>query len=190
MLTIIEKAASKALTTTVAVEAELGSFDANERGLVEEMILRASATVETLCGRTFALERVRETSASVLRQGGSLTLSRWPIAEIHSVTANGSALGDDAYALDHGILSGAFGRVAVEYSAGYVLPGVEGRDLPYDIERVVIELVKLDWLSRGRDASIRSEDVDGVSSIAFFGAGSTMSAVTAPLAAYRVPVAL
>ncbi|WP_182422306.1 hypothetical protein [Aureimonas sp. ME7] len=188
MLTVVDPSESKALTTLEAVKRELGAPD--QDALLMEMILRASATVETLCGRSFARERVRETSSGVVRLGGSVTLSRWPIVEIHSVTANGAEMEDDRYDLDHGVLTGAFGRVVVEYTAGYVLPGQDGRDLPHDIERVVIELAKNDWHSRSRDMSIRSEDVDGVSNLSFFGSGSTINAITAPLAAYRVPVAL
>lgn len=186
MLEIIIPTKSKALTTYGAVANEIGDVG---QGLVEELILRASSTVETICGRSFALERVRQTFGGHGARGASVTLARWPVVEIHAVTANGSALPADRYELEHGVLLGGYGRVVVEYTAGYVLPGEEGRNLPHDIERVVIQLVKQDFFLHGRDPSIRSEDVDGVGSTSYFGAGSLFDAEAA-LARYREPVAL
>lgn len=188
MLTIVAPTATRALTTVAAVESELGVT--GQDALITEFILRASAMVETFCGRSVALERVRETSPCALRGGAGIALTRWPIVEIHSVTANGVELATDRYHVDHGILTGAFGNVVVEYTAGYVLPGEEGRTLPHDIERVVVALVKMDWHGRNRDQSIRTETVEDLGNFTYFGSGSAVDAVTAPLGPYRMPVAL
>ncbi len=190
MLTIVTPATSTALTTVEAMREELG-LDAAD-GLLGEFILRASAMVESLCGRSFARERVRETIRARL-SGGPILPRRWPVAAIVALTIDGKAVDPVEVSFDEGMFerAGGWGREAViTYDAGYVLPGSAGRTLPYDIERVVVELVKTDWHNRDRDTSIRSEDVDGVSSMSFFGSGSTLAAITAPLAAYRLPVAL
>lgn len=190
MLTIVTPAESKALTTVGAVCSEIGSDAAGP--LLDEFILRASAMVESMCGRSFARERVRETIRPRLH-GGPILPRRWPVVGIVSLTIDGETVDPSEVAFDEGTFerAGGWGReVVIIYDAGYVLPGHEGRTLPHDIERVVVELVKTDWHNRDRDTSIRSEDVDGVSSMSFFGSGSTFAAITAPLAAYRLPVAL
>jgi len=50
----------------------------------------------------------------------------------------------------------------VAYTAGFILPGASGRNLPYAIEGAVVALVSDYWASSGRDPTLRAESIPGV----------------------------
>lgn len=176
MLTIVRPAESHRLTTLAVVKGELrltgGADDAYLAGLVDQ----ASAAVRTWCGRTFAAEAVRE-AVDAPRSAG-LMLSRWPVVSIEAVTVAGLSCNPALFEADESgtfyRLDGAgqrigwcFGRIVVEYTAGFILPGKPGRTLPEDIERATLTLVKAEFFARTRDPLIRSEDVNGAVSTAY-----------------------
>lgn len=177
MLTIVRPAESHRLTTLAAVKAELrltgGADDEYLSGLVDQ----ASAAVRTWCGRPFAAEAVREVLDAAPRMWG-VTLARWPVVSIEAVTVAGLSCNPSLFEADEsgtlyrldGVaqrVGWCSGRIVVDYTAGFVLPGKPGRNLPEDIERATLTLVKAEFFARTRDPLIRSEDVNGAVSTAY-----------------------
>ena len=176
-LTIIEAAAIKKLTTLDRVKAELGVSGAADDAYLGALINEVSTAVATWCRRCFARETVRQVFRLETARR-SLALARWP-----NITINAISIGDTDFspvefeADDSGLLyrldaSGnrtdwCRGRVTVEYDAGYVLPGEEDRDLPQDIERAALMLIKADWYARDRDPLIRTDATEGIGSTAY-----------------------
>lgn len=200
MLTIITAGVSRALTTFDAVKAELAMSDGTDDIFISSLVEQASAAVEGWCGHPLAAETVRETfDVRCSFAAPDLLLSRIPVTSVLSVTVDGSVLAEDRYEFDgeagflYALTSTASrgywspGRVAVEYAAGYVLPGQEGRTLPHDIERAAIIIARNAYASRGRDPTLRSDDVEGIGSQAFGLASTFTSEVAELLARYRAP---
>src|SRR5690606_7857781 len=84
----------------------------------------------------------------------------------------------------------ARGKIVVTYGAGFLLPDDDDRDLPLDIERACIAIVKADYLGRTRDPNMRSDATDGLGAVAWqVGGHRTASGwpadVEALLAPYR-----
>lgn len=204
MLTVITPAASHALTTLDAIKTELVETGTADDGWFGAAIDRASATVRSFCRRPFALETVRETirlSAPV----GALTLARWPVVSVASVTEGGKTLAPDDYETDADTgfvhrLTGSDQRrdwpatkIVVEYAAGYILPDDPARTLPEDIERAAILLVRSQWFARNRDPLVKAEETDGVGRSEYWiggpAGGSTLPTdVEALLLPYRQPL--
>ena len=177
MLTLISPAAHRRLTTVEAIKVELALTGGTDDACLEALIDQASDAIAAWCGRSLALEGVRET---LYRDGwaGMLMLSRWPVVSIEAVMIGGAALAPGSVEVEDGGLlhrlddSGQrvgwpSGRMMVEYSAGYILPGLPGRTLPKDIERAAITLVKAWFMSRARDPQIKAETVDGIGSTSY-----------------------
>ncbi|MGJ5163166.1 hypothetical protein [Bradyrhizobium sp. HKCCYLR1051] len=128
-----------------------------------------------------------------------LQLSTWPVLSIDSVTEDGTALVRDT---DY-LLDSAAGRLfrldgsgntttwsarpkVVQYDAGFDA-------VPDEVADAVIRMVTSRWAAKGRDKSLRSEDIPGVVSrqwwIATGGeAGNMPPDITDLLDNYRVPV--
>ena len=174
MLNVITAAASSDLTTRAMVKAELGITGGGDDAWLDTTITRASAAIARWCNRTFALETVRDTFR-LDRYLPDLSLSRFPVVSIASVTVAGTALdpaADYEAGADNGLLYRIDSRgkfmcwpsevVVVEYDAGFVLPGQQGRTLPPDVEQATILLVKETWFARGRDPLVKMEDIAGI----------------------------
>ncbi|HVI27618.1 hypothetical protein [Hansschlegelia sp.] len=182
MLTVVTPAASRRLTTVEHVRADLGLDAASPTAeQIERFIDQASAAAARFCRRTFARETVLQTVRGCdLRRG--VILERGPVASIASVTWNGGALSPAEFEVDRGVvhrLSASGERfawwgssLAVQYVAGFVLPGENGADLPADVERAAILLVGAAFSTQSRDPLVKSEDVDGLGSISFWVPGS------------------
>ncbi|MCO5132443.1 MAG: hypothetical protein M9932_18125 [Xanthobacteraceae bacterium] len=177
-LTIIEAAAETKLTTIAAAKAEMQLTSGADDAYLTTLIDQASDAVRSWCKRVFAIETVRE-SIYPDTPGKSLMLSRWPVVAIAAVTINGvvedvaNVEAEDSGHLFRLDASGCraswpSGRIVVEYSGGYVLPGQPNRTLPNDIERAALSLVRGSWFARTRDPLIRSEAVDGIGSTDYF----------------------
>lgn len=204
MLTVITPAASHALTTLDAIKTELrGDAGTADDGWLGDAIDRASATVRRFCNRPFALETVREAirPAASLE---SLSLERWPVVSIVSITEGGRTLATTDYETDDDAgfvhrLTGADQRrpwpatkIVVEYQAGYVLPGDPARTLPEDIERAVIGLVVRLWCRRGTSDPVRSATYSDGSNVTYsvndaLNVDGLPSEVAGLLAPYRLP---
>ena len=181
MLTVNAAAANRKLTTLAAVKTELGIADSAQDEALSAMIDQMSAAVESFCNRVFAIDAVTE---SVRLPQGSfdrpeagvsfLRLSRWPLIGVTSVTEDGTALALTDFEADFSAgtllrLDGAGRRrrwnaecVVVVYSGGYKLPADEGRTLPFDIELATIEMVRLRYMTKSRDPSLKSINIPGV----------------------------
>ncbi len=199
MLNVITPATKRDLTTLDAVKLELEVTDGTADTYLGGLIGQASGAIESWCGRVFAREVVRET-VHLTEPAAVLLLSRFPIAAITSpITTEAGSLTPALYEAQDGTgmvyrltSSGARsvwspGRILVDYAAGFLLPGDEGRDLPPDIERAAILAVRNAWHTRGRDQTVRSEDVDGVGSFSYGLPASLPADVTDLLAPYRLP---
>lgn len=169
MLTVVAPAESSALTTLEALKAELALSATGDDVWLTDTIARASATIERWCGRVFALETVAE-SFRIDRATDLLVLSRWPVAAVVNIVASGVGLAADGWELDaaNGDLYRLgvgdqrkvwpIGKTVVTYSAGFILPGAEGRNLPADIEAACIALCVRAFHAKGRDPALRSYD--------------------------------
>ena len=175
---VMERSSETRLTTLAAARAELDLASGADDDFLATLISQASDAVTSWCGRTFALETVRETIDLPVSSPAILP-SRWPLVDIVSVHRGGEAITvadietDDAgliYRLDDAgdRLDWPRGSLLIAYRAGYVLPNSAGRTLPNDIERAALILVRAAFFARSRDPLIRSETVDGAGSIDFF----------------------
>jgi len=185
-LTVTDPAASKSLTRLDTVKAELGiSGTAQDENLLR-MIQEQSAVAVSSCNREFALETVEE-RFHLDGAVDALRLSRAPVADtdaIESVTVDGVEVdGGELEVVNPGPAASAKlyrldaagdripwcgRRIVVEYSGGYELL----EDLPQDVERAVIELVKLRHFAAARDPLVKGEGLDGVMNQQFWVGGT------------------
>lgn len=193
LLTVVTAAEQTALTTVQAFKDEMGITTADEDVWIEAQINRMSAAIcsyidvpaatngtRTL-GRETLSERFRYSECKIV-------LARVPVSSIVSVTDFSAEIVDPAeYELD-----GATGflwrlttgtpnnRISwttentIVYQAGYLLPGQDGRDLPYDIEDAALSMMKSARASRTRDPLVKSLEVYDVESVSYW-VGSTGS---------------
>ena len=154
-----------------------------DAGYIQTLIDAASGIISRWCRREFG----QATYTEVLRfppHGGytgrglsKLMLSRCPVVSVTSVTeGTDSALTpstDFETDLDNGFLyrlDGADSRrdwtaskVTAVYVAGWKLPGDTSPTLPAEIERACVLLVRDNYLTRGRDITLRGVTLDGAS---------------------------
>lgn len=162
MITIITPATKAQLTTVNAVKEQLCINDTAKDGQINRAILTATDFIQRITGQVFAKETIEEKVAGF--GDTNLMLTRTPIISVASIMYNAEPVIDfeitDAKA---GFLYRESGWVwttnrfwpgdpipssekkdfIVTYDAGYVMPGVTGRNLPYDLEDVAIELVRI-----------------------------------------------
>lgn len=200
LLTVTTPAASRLLTTPAAALAELG-LDAPPPRL-PALLAQASSAIAAHCGRVWGRETVQEVFRLDRVPANPLPLARWPVAGVPVVTEDGAALaaGTD-WELDGpaGLLWRLGGdartpwrcnKVVVAYTAGWLLPGQDGRDLPEAVERACLLAVAAAWHAAGRDPALRSESTEGVGSASYLdpreGAGGLPAAAAELLAPFRV----
>lgn len=169
-VTVIAPAASTALTTLTAAKLDLTIVGTDEDAVLTDLIAQASASLAGWIGRPLARETVRQTFRPT-RPEPSLCLSRFPVASVTSVTI-ATAVQDPAtiecdrasgilYRLNNAqrYLAWPADVVTVEYSAGWLLPGQDGRDLPADIEAAAVALVRRAYHAAGRDPVLKGMDI-------------------------------
>lgn len=199
MLTVLSPAGATDLTTVAAVKAALDIAGTDHDALLSDLIARTSAAIATHCGRVFGREPVRETLRPE-RPVPSVALSRLPVVAIASVTMDDAPLADTAFEIDgtagtlrrldakRRYLCWEAGVIEVAYTAGWLLPGEAGRDLPADVEHAAVLLVSRWWHARARDPLERSTSVDGVASTSHWtGAPAFTPEVAALLDGHRLP---
>ncbi len=202
-VTVIAPAKVRDLTTAANARADLGlPAGAPADDQLKRFIAQASASAASFCRRTFGRETVRERFEIDWRRcrdedADGLLLSRAPVVQIVSVKVDSLTLAPTAYQLEErpahpvslfylrSVVDGeprAWGgrSVAVEYEAGWLLPGetrgeppTTALDLPADVERAVIQLVGASASASGRDAMVKSEDVEGVGSTSWYVQGAS-----------------
>lgn len=194
-----------ALTTLDRVKTELGIVEADSDALLAAKIREASSDI---FARIWAQPRETITETFWPRPWQvcgpeALVLSRRPVVSVTSVTVDGSAVDSSLYRLAAAGMLHALAAdgaptewsiaksVVVTYVAGYTMPcEVANYDLPPALEAACVELVSSYWLSRGRDPTVRQEDVPGLGSQTFWvGAigevGSLPPGVEAKIAPYK-----
>jgi hypothetical protein len=181
MLTVIEPAATTALTTLDRVKLGLGITDDANDELLEIQILEQSEFVCALLNTAMAADGTRtlglETVEEILE---APTLSRIPVVEIEEVRDGNGTLFDPAdYLVDKatgrfiGPASAAWWNlvynftppaipIIVRYKAGWRLPGDENRNLPRVIETGAISRVTSVRAAGSRDPNVKAEDIPGV----------------------------
>lgn len=177
---VLEPPPSTWLTSLEAVKLTLGITDNSQDELLGSLIASASDFVKSYTGRDFALQTVKESLAG--RGLPDLVLSLTPIVEVEKVEFDDTEI-DDWVILDKeaGFIQRKFGfnstnipydtinrfpsnyeekRWHVTYTGGYVLPSFgcsQGqRNLPYDLERAIIGMVKTAISSLQFDGTMKS----------------------------------
>ena len=177
---VVTPGASLDLTVLATVKTELGITDSDSDAWLQSKITQTSVAIASACRRVFQ----QETIADYFNLGWrscdeALVLSRFPVNEVVSVTESNSVLPVDQYDVDsskgmlyrmRGDCRSAWtgGRIAVTYSAGYVLLTT----LPHDLEQACILLVKQNYFAKTRDPLIKSVAIPGVSTYDYW-VGST-----------------
>ena len=167
---VLVEADARDLTILETVKSELGIVKNDHDDVLSRLIHQQSAAAETYCNRVFA----KETLVDHLRlygqwAVGNLILSRYPVESITSIVEDDVTL--DAALFDFDPATGIvwrldasgypqpfYSNVVATFVAGYELLA----ELPHDIERAVILMVKQAWYARTRDPLVKSEDVPGV----------------------------
>lgn len=199
MLEIITPAESRDLTTLEVVKAECGITDTASDTRIERLITQASVAIGSWCCRAFAGEEVRETLQDQPSRCPHRVLSRHPIISITSITIDGTTIDPSGYQVNTAlgliyrrINSKAAlwerGETVVTYTAGYVLPPDDERDLPEDVEAACIMMVRTALAtSSPDDTRIRSKTVEGVGGRTYFetSADAVPPAAQALLEPYR-----
>jgi hypothetical protein len=164
------------LTVLATVKTELGITDTASDALLQSKITQSSAAIASACGRVFQKETVAdhfnlEWNSCV----GGLTLSRYPVEEIVSVTEGTQMLtgSDYQFQSSNGLLYRLQsnmrsiwqgGQIVVTYAAGYELL----ETLPHDLEQACIILVKQQYYSQTRDPLIKGITIPGVSTYEYW----------------------
>jgi len=183
MLTVITPATYKELVTLEAVKTELEISGTADDVFLARLIREASADISAYCNMVFPAATVRETfrlSTGLLypecglpataadgacRGVSGLLLRRLPVIDLVSVKEEGVVVPLEEVEVD--TESGLLRRTNDGWQAGWWIPtvvveyraGYEQADLPEDISRVCIDLVKLRYFSRSRDPALRSERI-------------------------------
>lgn len=178
---ILEVADTIDLTILETAKSELGipqddtSQDAKLTRWIHEVSGEICAYVDRILGRetvreTFITGPLGQLAPLQLGQMASLPLRRYPVAFVDSVSMMDQTLPVGSYSFDmlKGLLYMKYGRwcgdVIVQYQAGYVLLG----ELPYDIERAALLLLRYRYSAGLRDPMIRSEEVPGVYNVSYW----------------------
>lgn len=193
MLTVVTPAAPGGLVTVERVKNELSLSGPDVDSRLEELIEEATALLAAYCGRSgFGEEEVVQTERLTCPRG-NIVLLRQPVGTILSITVDGTLLSPDDYEVDEALLYRLVndgrvwwsGKVVISYTAGFALPG----DAPVALSRAALDLVVGMYRGAGRDAGIRSEQVEGVGQRAYFDTRSGTVALsadrTAALVQYR-----
>lgn len=173
--TVTTAASTYDLTVLETVKEELSITSSATDDLLSRLISEQSAVAAAYCGRQFAQETIVDTFRVFCGPCQPLVLSRSPIDSITTIVEAGTTLAADdfEYDSDSGFvwrLSGddrstwADGKTEVTFIAGYELLA----ELPRDVERAVLQLIKLSYFGRTRDPRAKSETVEGIGSIDFW----------------------
>lgn len=170
--TVTSAAASFDLTLLATVKSELGITNADHDADIDRWIDQASQTAATYCNRTFAQQTYQGTwrLQEEARRTDMLVLPHFPVASITTVVEDGVTLtaADYEFEAETGFLwrlrsdertCWAAAKVVVTFVAGYQLLD----QLPHDVERAVIVMVKQNYFAKARDPLVSEIEIEGVS---------------------------
>jgi hypothetical protein len=193
ILTVTTAASSYDLTTLERVKEELGITGSSDDARLSRLITASSAAVATYLNRVLAREIVSETIRfDDYECREEIVLQRSPIAAVTSAAEDGTTVDSDEYEIDadSGIIyrldaAGyryvwfACKSLVVVYSAGWVLPGNSGANLPAEIEQAAIAAFRGMYFSTSRDPMLKAEEVPGVQRLEYW-VGQSQSATAGP----------
>ena len=198
ILTINTPATSFALTTKEAVKLDLGITGSTDDTLINTYILACSKQLANACNRVFGEEVVSE-KFRFSSSKEAVILSRRAVESVTSVIEDDVLLVAADYELDKeaGLLyrldddeplTWFATKLVVVYTAGWDLP----TEAPEDLAKAAVALVKAQYLSKGRDPLIRSENVPGVYEVAYWvgnipGSEAWPKDIMSAINAYRDP---
>lgn len=174
IVTIAEDGAAESqdLTDRFTVKLDLGINDGNSDDQIDLWIPQASAIISAYCDRVFRLESLVETFRlpRAERSHRELRLSRYPVGEVTAVTEDGTALIEADFEVEPtmGLLhrlsndcpiSWCARKVVVEYDAGYA----DIADVPLQLQKACIALVRYMRTSGPRDATLKRVKIEGIS---------------------------
>jgi hypothetical protein len=189
MLTVIEPAETTELTTLDRLKLSLGITEDTDDEYLDMLIDQQSDYVCAYLNvamaddgtRTIGRETLTETFSPVAWRP-KLILSRFPVFEVTEILVgtNNEPLDPAEYSVNRatGLLyrgspAGwdwwwSYSTVSVTYSAGWLLPGDEGTNLPAVIEGATMSLISTSRAGRGRDPLAKSETIPGVISTEYW----------------------
>ncbi|MGE0290267.1 MAG: hypothetical protein AB7P16_28630 [Bradyrhizobium sp.] len=192
MLLIETAPTARRLTTVAAVREALGMPSSPSDGVILAAIDSASAAIEVFCRRPFGRGEYRETfTCGELPRSGEILPERFPVVP-ESVEIEEAGVEIDAenwlfaqvtqslYRLreDGSRRYWSVTPLIVRYTAGYLLPGEEDRDLPIEIEAACQREIQAGLAMRDRDPLVRQEDVAGVGSTSYWVPGAETTLLT------------
>jgi hypothetical protein len=176
IVTVTSAADSYDLTTLANVKAELGITNGASDTLLARYITGASKAAMQFCNRVFAVETLSEQFLAGRNwHSPKLQLARYPLTAVTSVTEdeelltagehytpnyqNGQLLrlGGDSVSLS----CWSSRSITAVYSSGY-------EAVPSDLEDAVIRMVTKRYSAKGRDATLKSEEIPGVMSATYW----------------------
>ncbi len=184
IVTVTEAATSFLLASVDDLKAEI-ALETDDNTITLRCIKTASAQVTRYLNRVLARETVSETfrfdgagwngqHRDMSHRASHLVLDRYPVAQIISVTVDGTTLDpttDYECDMESGQLFRLWGdrraswsgvKIVVVYQAGYVLPPAQGANLPDEINTATIRLAAQLFQAREREQGLKSEIVPGV----------------------------
>lgn len=199
--TVLEAASSYDLTTLDVVKEELGIGDGKSDAVLRRYLSWASAALSRECGRVFAAETVQDQIWPDQDQSpGSkiLSLSRYPLISVVSITDGESALDQDTdFVIDREaghLLRMSGGLLAcwssapkvVQFRAGFV-------EIPGDLQDAVTRMTRNRFRAKGRDSYLMSENIPGVRDSRWWiatgnEAGNVPPDIADLIDSYRVPI--
>lgn len=178
IVTVASPASDTALTTLerVKLELDIASGDTSSDVVLQDKIDEASDDIEAALGFRLVRESAVETfwHEQYDTAPERLVLDRTPVATIASVVVDGVVLEASAYRFDpntgelFALCNGYpsvwifWKSVVVTYDGGYILPPASNSTLPKGIEGACVALVSSFWAAKGRDTTLRSEDIPGL----------------------------
>jgi hypothetical protein len=174
MLQVITPATSYDLAAVDAAKIEMEISGTADDAFLARLIRQASDGISGFCGRVFLLETVRETFRLDQYPYATwqwsdmlcpLRVERTPIVEVLSIVEDGQTVDALDYEIDFAtgriwrlagdLRTGWYGvKIVVEYRGGYAL-----EDVPPELERVCLDMVKRAYYARSRDPAQRSERI-------------------------------
>lgn len=177
--TVVTAAASTEMTTVATMRRELGTVtaaDVDIRRWIQQQSAAALRHLDRRLAKETALDVFRadrhehRTFNGVWRPIDALLLSEWPVSSLVSVVEDGVTLDLDADVeldADRGWLWRLDGDSQIAWSSAKIsvtrIAGYEMIDeLPQDLERAVIIMVKSALFAAARDPTLKQESVPGV----------------------------
>lgn len=178
IVTVTEPATVTRLTTPEAFKLTMGIGDSSQDAKIERAIDAVTAKFQTHTNRIFCRQTYSELFRGLCR-AETLLLKHFPVAEIASITADGTEIDAADYEIDPetGLLcrlssdvrcAWSAAKLVVVYDAGYLLPEEEGRTLPFDLEEAALKQLTADWYGSTRDPSVKREDIPGLAEIEYW----------------------